>query len=527
MKPSLQLRQSQQLTLTPQLQQSIRLLQLSTLEIHREVMRLLDENPLLERVEDHPAPPNSNNYTGADNSEQNHRVQDNTSQSTADDWAKENGSASSNDSSRDHPSIDHSGSDHSGSDDSSSDNVYNAESNNAEIASENSPREDWAEPSFSSGNTADDGQESRADIAADTPSLREHLIWQLNMSQLDARDREIVGLLIDALDDNGYLSLSLDEILELLPPQFEMTVDDLETALVQLQHLDEPGIAARTLSECLALQLKALPEDTPCRDVALRLALQHLPLLAAHDFTQLKKMLHCDDATLRAAQTLIKQLKPKPGAEFSQRAADYVVPDVVIERHAGNWRARLNQEAMPRLRINQLYANILQNRNEQNAQQLAGQLQEARWFIKTLQQRFDTILRVSQAIVERQHHFFEHGEIAMRPLVLREIAEQLELHESTISRVTTQKFMRTPRGVYELKYFFGSGVATEAGGTCSSTAIRALIKQLVNQENAQHPLTDSRMSSILGEQGILVARRTVAKYRELLNILPVNLRKSL
>jgi len=281
------------------------------------------------------------------------------------------------------------------------------------------------------------------------------------------------------------------------------------------------------LGECLSLQLKALPQDTPGCELALSITNQHLNLLAARDFAKLKKVLHCDDHALRTAQELIVRLKPKPGAEFEQRVADYVVPDVVVERYRASWRARLNTEAMPRLRVNQMYASILQQRGEKNAQQLAGQLQEARWFIKNMQQRFDTILRVSQAIVERQSNFFEYGEIAMRPLVLREIADELELHESTISRVTTQKFMLTPRGIYELKYFFGSGVATEAGGTCSSTAIRALIKQLVSQEDAQHPLSDSRMSEILALQGILVARRTVAKYRELMHILPVNLRKSL
>ncbi len=366
-----------------------------------------------------------------------------------------------------------------------------------------------------------------AEVVADTPSLREHLIWQLNMRSLDERDKKIIGMLIDALDDNGYLAQPLEEIAELLPQELEITLDDLETALVQLQNLGNPGIGARTLGECLSLQLKALPQDTPGRDVALGITTQHLNLLASRDFAKLKKVLHCDDHALRTAQDLIVHLKPKPGAEFEQRAADYVVPDVVVERYRGSWRARLNTEAMPRLRVNQMYATILQQRGEKNAQQLAGQLQEARWFIKNMQQRFDTILRVSQAIVERQSHFFEYGEIAMRPLVLREIADQLELHESTISRVTTQKFMLTPRGIYELKYFFGSGVATEAGGTCSSTAIRALIKQLVSQEDAQHPLSDSRMSEILALQGILVARRTVAKYRELMHILPVNLRKSL
>ena len=475
MKPTLQLKQSQQLTLTPQLQQAIRLLQLSTLEVNQEVARLLDENPLLEREDEDAMQPYAHGDAASISAVDTSEVKDKVPQQVDEEWVKE----------------------------------------------------DWNESSFSAASGPDDEKESLAEVAADTPSLREHLIWQLNMSQHDVRDRKIIGLLIDALDVNGYLAQSLDEIVEMLPEQLEITLDDLETALVQLQHLDQPGIAARTLSECLALQLKALPEDTPCRDLALRLVLQHLNLLGAHDFAKLKKILRCDDDALRTVQSLITHLQPRPGAEFEQRAADYVVPDVVVEYRNGSWHVRLNQGAMPRLRVNQMYANILQQGNEKNGQQLAGQLQEARWFIKNLQQRFDTILRVSQTIVDRQSNFFEHGETAMRPLVLREIAEQLDLHESTISRVTTQKFMLTPRGIYELKYFFCSGIATESGGTCSSTAIRALIKQLVNQEDARHPLTDNRMSGILAQQGILVARRTVAKYRELLNILPVNLRKSL
>jgi len=475
MKPTLQLKQSQQLTLTPQLQQAIRLLQLSTLEVNQEVARLLDENPLLEREDEDATQPYAHGDAASTSTVDNTEVKDEIPQQADEEWVKE----------------------------------------------------DWNESSFSATNGPDDEKEARAEVAADTPSLREHLIWQLNMSQHDVRDRKIIGLLIDALDANGYLAQPLEEIVEMLPEQLDITLDDLETALVQLQHLDQPGIAARTLSECLALQLKALPEDTPCRDLALRLVTQHLNLLGAHDFTKLKKVLRCDDDALRTVQSLITHLQPRPGAEFEQRAADYVVPDVVVEYRHGSWHVRLNQGAVPRLRVNQMYANILQQGNEKSTQQLAGQLQEARWFIKNLQQRFDTILRVSQTIVDRQRNFFEHGETAMRPLVLREIAEQLDLHESTISRVTTQKFMLTPRGIYELKYFFCSGIATESGGTCSSTAIRALIKQLVNQEDARHPLTDNRMSGILAQQGILVARRTVAKYRELLNILPVNLRKSL
>jgi RNA polymerase sigma-54 factor len=473
MKPALQLRQSQQLLLTPQLQQAIKLLQLSTLEINQETARLLDENPFLEREDDN----GNQTYSGSSSSEP-------ISSGSNDDPAPE------------------------------------TESRVSET--------DWSEPSFSSSaSSPDDEDEGYGEVAADRPSMREHLLWQLNMSQLDSRDKKIISLLIDALDENAYLSQPLQEIAELLPEELDITLDDLETALVQLQHLDEPGIGARDLSECLALQLQAMPEDVPGRDLALAVVTKHLDLLASRDFNKLKKVLHCDDDALRCAQDLIVHLQPKPGMAFEQRAADYVVPDVLVERVGGIWRARLNPEAMPRLRLNQVYANILQQRGDGNTQGMVTQLQEARWFIKNLQQRFETILRVAQAIVERQRQFFQHGDIAMRPLVLREIADQLELHESTISRVTTQKFMHTPRGIYEFKYFFGSGLATEAGGACSSTAIRALIKQMVSEEDAKHPLTDSRMAEILAQQGIIVARRTVAKYRESMSILPVNLRKSL
>lgn len=481
MKVGLQLRQSQQLTLTPQLQQAIRLLQLSTLEVNQESERLLDENPFLEREEDDPSQP----YAYGD-------AQGNST----------TGSTSS--------------------------------SEHGTTEREAAPNDsDWAIPTFGTATNSDDDDIGFGEVAADKPSLRDHLLEQVNLSPLEQRDKQIIGLLIDALDDNAYLSQPLEEIAEFLPPELDITLDDLETALVQLQHLDEPGIGARNLSECLSLQLQALSRQPDSNisplglEIAQRLVANHLDLLAAHDYAKLKKILHCDDAALRAAQDLIVHLQPRPGANFEQRAADYVVPDVLVDRSDGVWRARLNPEAMPRLRINQVYANILQGRGENPTEGMSGQLLEARWFIKNLQQRFDTILRVSQAIVERQHQFFQHGKIAMRPLVLREIADQLGLHESTISRVTTQKFMLTPSGIYELKYFFGSGLATTTGGSCSSTAIREIIKRLVDEEDARNPLNDSRMSEILAQQGIIVARRTVAKYRELLHILPVNLRKSL
>jgi RNA polymerase sigma-54 factor len=477
MKVGLQLRQSQQLTLTPQLQQAIRLLQLSTLEVTQESERLLNENPFLDRDDDYPAPTFLHG---------------------------------------DHPTTPQASASSEGNDE------------NTSIDRELTRNDtDWGTPSFSASGNNDDEDAGFSELAADKPSLRDHLIWQVNLSQMEERDKQIVSLLIDALDDNAYLAQPLEEIAELLPAELDITLDDLETALVQLQHLDEPGIGARNLSECLSLQLQTLPRATPHLELAQRLVASHLDLLGAHDFAKLKKLLRCDDAALRGAQDLIVHLKPRPGEAFEHSDAAYVIPDVLVVRVEGIWRARLNPEAMPRLRINQVYANILQSRGESSAQEMSGQLQEARWFIKNLQQRFDTILRVSQAIVERQHQFFLHGKIAMRPLVLREIADQLELHESTISRVTTQKFMLTPFGIFELKYFFGSGLATSTGGSCSSTAIRELIKQLVDEEDRRNPLNDSRMAEILAQQGILVARRTVAKYRESLHILPVNLRKTL
>jgi len=478
MKPALQLRLSQQLTLTPQLQQAIRLLQLSTQDMHQEVARMLEENPLLEVADESatggfPVEPRSTASTSSEDSEQTHSDSDDRG---ADDFGNE-------------PA-------------------------------------DW-NTGGGIARSDDDEDETYPEQAAEQASLRAHLHSQLTTSSLDDRDRKVVGLLIDALDENGYLAQNLEELAELLPAELEITLDDLETALVQLQHLDQPGLGARNLGECLSLQLKAYPSDTPHLDLAIRLVSQHLDLFAAHDFSKIKRLLHCTDDELRAAQHLIVCLNPKPGAEFGQSVADYVVPDVVVEKHKNKWRARLNAEAMPKLRVNQIYASILQQRGENNSSQLATQLQEAKWLIKNLQQRFDTILRVAQAIVERQSNFFEHGEIGMRPLVLREIADALELHESTISRSTTQKFMRTPRGIYEFKHFFCSSLSTESGGTCSSTAIRELIKQLVSEEDGRKPLTDSRMSEILAQQGIVVARRTIAKYREALHILPVNLRKSI
>jgi RNA polymerase sigma-54 factor len=477
MKHSLQLRLSQHLTLTPQLQQSIRLLQLSTLELNQELERILQENPLLEREDDAREPPVPE------------AVPRTSEPAPASDSAEAD--------------------------------AHGVEADGADGA-ETGALDDAPLPGF-----RDEGEDSEQQIAAEAPTLRGHLLAQISLKKLSPRDHQLVAFLIDSLDDDGYLTQSLEELAAQLPAELEVEPDELQIALKHLQNLEPAGVGARNLAECLALQLAALPQDTPHLAEALETTKNHLEILAARDFTRLRKLLRCDDATLRAVQKLITGLDPRPARNFSSEETRYVVPDVIVKKVKGVWLASLNPDAMPRLRINRLYAEILQRNRNAGSQQLASQLQEAKWLIKNVQQRFDTILRVAQAIVDRQRHFLEHGEVAMRPLVLREIADTLDLHESTVSRVTTQKFMHTPRGIFELKYFFGSHVTTEAGGAASSTAIRALIKQLVAAENARRPLSDGQISEILSQQGIMIARRTVAKYRESLQILPANLRKSL
>jgi len=465
MKPSLQFRLSQHLTLTPQLQQSIRLLQLSTVELNQEIDRMLMENPALEREDAEGEP-----------------------EAAAPAPAPAGGAGAGGSTEPAAPDTDWS----------------------ADIASS------WRGPD-------DDDEGDRSFTAPDTPTLRDHLRGQLSLTNLGDRDRAFVQLLIDALDEDGYLTQPLAEIAALLPA--EADPEELGIALRHLQNLEPAGVGARSPGECLALQLRIIP-DEPARRLALDIVEKHLELLASRDYTRLKNITGAGDEALRAAQRLIQALNPRPGAAYAKVETRYVIPDVIVRKQRGVWRASLNPDAMPRLRINRLYAELAAGARTSGAA-IASQLQEARWLIKNVQQRFDTILRVSQAIVDQQRHFLEHGEVAMRPLVLREIAQTLGLHESTISRVTTQKYMATPRGTFELKYFFGSHVATEAGGAASSTAIRALIKQLVAAEDAKAPLSDARISQILGEQGIVVARRTIAKYREALQIPPVNQRKSL
>jgi len=483
MKPSLQLRISQQLALTPQLQQSIKLLQLSTLELNTEIERMLLENPLLER-DDVDNDPESWGHTAEQTS-------------TA-------GETSGN-----------------------GEEAPVAEAKDSERDSYEEGQMDWSSEggsgSGSSSSRDDDDDTDFQEFRAAQTSLRDHLDSQVALIPLSDRDRELVRFMIEALDDDGYLSQPLEELLELLPAEAEVELEELQIALAHVQNLDPPGVGARSPGECLSLQLRSRPQD-PVRDLAIAICNQHLELLASRDFVRLKRLLGCGDDSLREAHQLVCSLDPRPGSRFAALDARYIVPDVVVRKYRGHWTASLNGDAVPRLRINQLYAGILQQHRGSSAS-LSSQLQEARWMIKNVQQRFDTILRVSQAIVDRQRQFFDYGDVAMRPLTLREIAEQLDLHESTISRVTTQKYMATPRGILELKYFFGSHVSTDSGGACSATAIRALIRQLVAAEDRKKPLSDARIAELLGQQGIVVARRTIAKYREALNIPPVSQRK--
>ncbi|GGX87967.1 RNA polymerase factor sigma-54 [Massilia dura] len=491
MKQSLQLRTSQHLALTPQLQQSIRLLQLSTLELHQELEQLLTDNPLLERLDD---PLDRSVRLLGDGAINN---------------AQPNGEAP----------------------------PEGPPAQDAPAAAEPEPFEggdgegldagagdtDWSNAGSGKGPDDDD---SRPQLEASHRSLREHLMEQMRVTVLEPRDRGLVELIIDALDDNGYLEEGLEEIHARLPEELEIEADELRTALKLLQSFDPAGIGARNASECLALQIRRM-SGVPLvtRRMALCIVEKHLQWFAQRDFNKLKKALDCDDEDLREAQAVIRQCNPHPGAAFAADVSDYVVPDVVVKRGRNGWIVTLNNDVMPRLRVNALYASLLKQGKGET--QMNAQLQEAKWLIKNMRQRFDTILRVAQAIVERQKNFFSHGAVAMRPLVLREIADTLGLHESTISRVTTQKYMLTPHGMFELKYFFGSHVATEAGGEASSTAIRALIVQFTGAEDPKNPLSDSKIADMLGEQGMVIARRTVAKYREALKIPPVSLRKSL
>jgi len=515
MKPSLQVRLSQHLALTPQLQQSIRLLQLSTLELHQEVGQMLEQNPFLEAEDDTLVNP----FETPPERQAADRVADRTSDAETVPDTPDAGEAAATE-------------------------IRGDEFGTTE-------REDWENgtegddfdgiretPGTASSAPSGDGDDmDPQDRRASSGTLEDHLRSQVLGMRLSGEDRAAVLVLIESLDGDGYLADTLEDIAARLADMLDATSEDertellerLQCALKWLQSLEPTGVGARNLGECLCLQLRTQPR-TAGRTLAERICSQHLDLLAKRDVKRLMALTGADEAQVRQAQVLIKTCEPKPGRPFALAEANVIVPDVVVRKAGRGLSVTLNPDVMPKLRINDLYAQAVRGSRgggANGAASLSSRLQEARWFVKNIQQRFDTILRVSKAIVERQKAFFTHGAIAMKPLVLREIADELGLHESTISRVTTAKYMATPQGTFELKYFFGSSLNTDAGGNASSTAVRALIQQFVTAEDVKKPLSDSQISEMLEEQGIQVARRTVAKYREALKIAPASLRKEL
>jgi RNA polymerase sigma-54 factor len=477
LKPSLQLKLSQQLTMTPQLQQAIRLLQLPIMELQTQIQTALDENVMLE-VEEPETPPE----TGE------------TEATTADGDGDGDGEI------------------------------------DMEMASAAEPSEELAEATVAQDSDWEDVQKtgpSEAPKSAEPPAtieyadrseetLRDHLLWQLELENLDARTTAIGQAIIDAINDDGYLTDDLDTIRATLTPDVLASVEEIEQVLVTLvQQLDPVGVGARSVGECVLLQLQQLDPSTPGLALAKTIATEHLALVAEQQYGVLKRLLRASDEELQVALALVRSCQPRPGAGVFAPAAEYVVPDVFVRRHDGQWVVELNNSISPRLRVNQVYAGSLGRGEEYDA--LKAQLQEARWLIRSLEIRNETLLKVALAIVQRQTEFLEHGEERMRPMVLRDVAEAIEMHESTVSRVTTNKYMHTPRGVFEFRYFFSSHVAGEEGEQ-SSTAVRAKIRKLVSGEDPEKPLSDSQIAQMLSEGGITVARRTVAKYREAMKI---------
>ncbi|MDD0845434.1 RNA polymerase factor sigma-54 [Pseudomonas sp. Gutcm_11s] len=499
MKPSLVLKMGQQLTMTPQLQQAIRLLQLSTLDLQQEIQEALESNPMLERQEDGEDFDNSDPM--ADGAEQNTPSQQDSS-NFQDSTVAVNNTESAED-----------GEWHD------------------RIPSElpvDTAWEDVYQTSASSLPSNDDDEWDFTTRTSAGESLQSHLLWQLNLVPMSDTDKLIGVTIIDCINNQGYLEESIDEIVESFDPELEIEADEVEAVLRRIQHFEPAGIGARDLRECLLLQLRQLPTNTPWLTEAQRLAGDHLDLLGGRDYAQLMRRMKLKEDELRQIIELIQSLNPRPGSQIEASEPEYVVPDVIVRKHNERWLVELNQESVPRLRVNPQYAGFVR-RADSSADNtfMRNQLQEARWFIKSLQSRNETLMKVATQIVEHQRGFLDYGDEAMKPLVLHDIAEAVGMHESTISRVTTQKFMHTPRGIYELKYFFSSHVSTSEGGECSSTAIRAIIKKLVAAENAKKPLSDSKIAGLLEAQGIQVARRTVAKYRESLGIAPSSERKRL
>ncbi len=469
--------------MTPQLQQAIRLLQLSTLELQAEVQDALESNPMLEQEEAGSAEPGEKHEDKLNGAEKDTQV---------------------------------------------------GTEGSADVMPDELPTDSNWEDVFDMGATSYSAPEAGPNrdifetITVTGEGLHDHITWQLELSNLSDTDRHIARALIDSIDDDGYLATDTESILSNLDPALDIELDEIEAVLHCIQQFDPIGVGARDLRENLLLQLAQFAPETPWLKEASQLVSNYINLLGSRDYTQLSRKLKLATDDLQQVINLIQSLNPRPGSQFNNVAPEYIVPDVYVSKKKGRWQAELNMESIPKLRINSMYANLVKRgSNSKDNEFLRNNLQEARWFLKSMQSRHETLLKVANCICERQQSFFDHGEEAMKPMVLRSIADTIEMHESTVSRVTTRKYMHTPRGIYEFKYFFSSHVSTDSGGECSATAIRAIIKKLVAAENPTKPLSDSKMADVLADQGIKIARRTIAKYRESLSISPSNERKRL
>ncbi|MEE9353999.1 MAG: RNA polymerase factor sigma-54 [Methylococcaceae bacterium] len=495
MKPTLQLKLGQHLTMTPQLQQAIRLLQLSTLELQTEIQQALEENPMLEQEEEHFEATTENNNDLAKSKDSNNEI------------SAEN----------DDPHLDI--------------------NNNQEMPDDLAVDSNWEDtydittataPSSQSQQNGDANSNFLENQSGSSDSLCDHLLWQMQNSQFSDNDQIIAIAVIDAINDDGYLTETLEEIFDGLKDDLEIEIDEVEAVLHRVQRFDPVGVGARNLRECLLLQLELFEDSTPGLADVKNIIENYLDLLGAHDYARLQKKTRRNEEQLKRLISFIQALNPKPGSSISGNNAQYVIPDIFVRKFQGQWNVSLNPEAAPNLKINAIYEGHLNNAGKgKDNSYLRNSLQEARWFLKSLQSRSDTLQKVGDAIVRRQRLFLDYGEEGMKPMVLRDIAEELEMHESTISRVTTNKYMHTPRGVYEFKFFFSSHVSTADGGECSATAIRSMLKKLIENENPKKPMSDNKISSLLIKEGINVARRTVAKYRESMMIPPSNERKRL
>jgi RNA polymerase sigma-54 factor len=490
MKPSLQLKLGQQLAMTPQLQQAIRLLQLSTLDLQQEIQEALESNPLLDIEEAFEEP---TSQEGKTNEEKEASAAETATAESIDAEPKDSSELIEQSEISSELEID-----------TTWDDVYSANSGSTGIALD------------------DDLPVYQGET---TQTLQDYLLWQLDLTPFSENDRMIALAIIDAIDEQGYLSLSLEELLDSVDDD-DIELDEIEAVRKRIQQFDPLGVASINLQDCLLLQLVNFPEDTKWLAEARDLLSNYIDLLGNRDYKIILKETKLKEEELREVLQLIQQLDPRPGSGIHSEQAEYVIPDVSVYKELGKWVVTINPDSVPKLKINQQYAEMGRG-NSADSSYIRTNLQEAKWLIKSLESRNETLLKVAKCIVEHQRDFFEYGEESMKPMVLNDVALAVEMHESTISRVTTQKYMHTPRGIFELKYFFSSHVSTDNGGECSSTAIRALIKKLVSAENTAKPLSDSKIAALLADQGIQVARRTIAKYRESLGIAPSSQRKRL